>query len=76
MAQLFGDERCTPAILEFLATTEVGARCRSVRGMGAYGAVDKDGLVDESVSLEDITDVEDGGSTDVEGDQDTRRNEG
>jgi hypothetical protein len=28
MAQLFGDERCTAAILEFLATTEVGVRVR------------------------------------------------
>jgi hypothetical protein len=26
MAQLFGDERCTAAILEFLAMTEVGMR--------------------------------------------------
>jgi hypothetical protein len=26
MAQLFGDERCTAAILEFLATTEVVLR--------------------------------------------------
>jgi ribonuclease HI len=28
MAQLFGDERCTAAILEFLATTKVGVRGR------------------------------------------------
>jgi hypothetical protein len=28
MAQLFGDERCTAAILEFLATMEVGLRGR------------------------------------------------
>jgi hypothetical protein len=28
MTQLFGDERCTAAILEFLGTTEVGARGR------------------------------------------------
>jgi ribonuclease HI len=28
MTQLFGDERCTAAILEFLATTEVGVRGR------------------------------------------------
>jgi hypothetical protein len=28
MAQLFGDERCTAAILEFLATTKVGVRVR------------------------------------------------
>jgi hypothetical protein len=28
MAQLFGDERCTPAILEFLAQTEVGTTGR------------------------------------------------
>jgi hypothetical protein len=26
MAQLFGDERCTAAIVEFLGTTEVGLR--------------------------------------------------
>jgi hypothetical protein len=28
MAHLFGDERCTPAILEFLAQTEVGTTAR------------------------------------------------
>jgi hypothetical protein len=28
MAQRFGDEKCTTAILEFLATTEVGMRGR------------------------------------------------
>jgi hypothetical protein len=28
MTKLFGDERCTAAILEFLATTEVGVRGR------------------------------------------------
>jgi phosphopantothenoylcysteine synthetase/decarboxylase len=31
MAQFFGDERCTAAILEFLATTEVGLRGRKAR---------------------------------------------
>jgi hypothetical protein len=33
MAQLFGDERCTAAILEFLATTEAGLRGRKARKM-------------------------------------------
>jgi hypothetical protein len=31
MAQLFGDERCTAAILEFLATTKVGVRGQVAR---------------------------------------------
>jgi hypothetical protein len=32
MAQLFGDERCTPAILEFLAQTEMGSTGRLQAG--------------------------------------------
>jgi hypothetical protein len=32
MAQLFGDERCIPAILEFLAQTEVGSTGRLQAG--------------------------------------------
>jgi hypothetical protein len=32
MAQLFGDHRCTPAILEFLAQTEVGVTGRYRQG--------------------------------------------
>jgi hypothetical protein len=31
MAQLFGDQSCAAAILEFLATTEVGLGCRRAR---------------------------------------------
>jgi hypothetical protein len=56
MAQLFGDERCTPAILEFLAQTEVGltGRLRSdLEGGGDDGG----------------TDYEDDGGTDYEDDR-------
>jgi hypothetical protein len=49
MAQLFGDERCTPAILEFLAQTEVGTtgRLQARRfgedsGGAAHGGSDSD----------------------------------
>jgi hypothetical protein len=34
-AQIFGDERCTAAILEFLATTEVGVTGRQARQMAS-----------------------------------------
>jgi hypothetical protein len=37
MAQLFGDERCTAAILDFLRTTDVG-----VRGQGRRLEAGKD----------------------------------
>jgi hypothetical protein len=51
MAQLFGDERCTAAILEFLATTEVGMRGRLREpGGGEHGWSDtesEDGLEGE-----------------------------
>jgi ribonuclease HI len=49
MAQLFGDERCTPAILEFLAQTEVGTTGRlharrfwGDSGGAAHGGSDSD----------------------------------
>jgi hypothetical protein len=53
MAHLFGDERCTPAILEFLATTEVGLRGRREddrRGgeRGWSDAADEDGTEGEA----------------------------
>jgi hypothetical protein len=54
MAQLFGDERCTAAILEFLATTEVGLRGRlraDEPGGGERGCSDtesEDGLGGEA----------------------------
>jgi hypothetical protein len=41
MAQLFGDERCTAAILGFLETTEVcrHAGAAQERGLGGWGEV-------------------------------------
>jgi hypothetical protein len=42
MAQLFGDERCTAAILEFLATTEVGLRGRKARQLAGDGRREED----------------------------------
>jgi ribonuclease HI len=41
MAQLFGDERCTPAILEFLAQTEVGTTGR-LRARRLWGESDSE----------------------------------
>jgi hypothetical protein len=49
MTQLFGDERCTTAILEFLATTEVGVRGRRrLMGEEDYGEEGAGGDSDEA----------------------------
>jgi hypothetical protein len=51
MAQLFGDERCTAAILEYLSTTEPGLRCgRRLMGEEDHG---KEGTSDDSDEAED-----------------------
>jgi hypothetical protein len=52
MTQLFGDERCTAAILEFLGTTEVGARGRR-RLMVEEEAEDSDERQSEGWESED-----------------------
>jgi hypothetical protein len=50
MAQLFGDERCTAAILEYLRTTEAGLRGgRRLMGEGDYG---EEGTGDDSDEAE------------------------
>jgi ribonuclease HI len=58
MAQLFGDERCTAAILEFLATTEVGL---SLRGQVArqIAGVEDDVEAEDEVEADDEVDAED-----------------
>jgi hypothetical protein len=49
MTQLFEDERCTAAILEFLATTEVGVRGRRrLMGEEDYGEEGTGGNSDET----------------------------
>jgi hypothetical protein len=51
MAQLFGDERCTAAILEYLRTTEAGLRCgRRLMGEDDYG---EEGTGDDGDEAED-----------------------
>jgi hypothetical protein len=64
MTQLFGDERCTAAILEFLGTTEVGVRGR--RRL----------MVEEEA--EDSGEAEDGGEAEDsdEAENDERQSEG
>jgi hypothetical protein len=64
MAQLFGDERCTAAILEFLATTKVGVRGRVDRPIAGVED-DVQAEVDDFVAKDDI-EVEDGEAEDVE----------
>jgi hypothetical protein len=68
MAQLFGDERCTAAILEFLATTEVGVRvCGRVDR--PHGEAEDDEAEDdeaEDVEAEDVEAVFDPGGRAVE----------
>jgi ribonuclease HI len=68
MAQLFGDERCTAAILEFLATTEVGVRVRG-RVDRPHGEAEDDEAEDieaEDVEAEDVEAVFDPGGRAVE----------
>jgi hypothetical protein len=57
MAQLLGDERCTAAILEFLAMTEVGMRGREERQIAS----------DEDDGGERIREDEEEASSDDEG---------
>jgi hypothetical protein len=54
MAQLFGDERCTAAILEFLATTKVGVRGRA--GRPRAGVEDDAAEDDEAEDVEAVFD--------------------
>jgi hypothetical protein len=62
MAQLFGDERCTSAILEFLGTTEVG-----LRGGRRLAGGEDDG--EERPGDEDDDDDDEGGKSEgLEGD--------
>jgi hypothetical protein len=63
MAQLFGDERCTAAILELLATTEVGVRGQVARPIA--GAED-DSVAEDDVETEDVEAVFDPGGGAVE----------
>jgi hypothetical protein len=70
MAQLFGDERCTAAILEFLATTEVGVRGRrrfmgdedyGEEGTGDAGDEAEDTSSDEEAQSESWESEDEGG---------------
>jgi hypothetical protein len=64
MTQLFGDERCTAAILEFLATTEIGVRGRR-RLMVEYDY--GEGTGDDSEEAEDSDEAEDDEQAQSEG---------
>jgi hypothetical protein len=56
MAQRFGDERCTAAILEYLRATEAGLECgRRLMGEEDYG---KQGTGDDSDAAEDSDEAE------------------
>jgi hypothetical protein len=69
MAQLFGDERCTAAILEFLATTKVGVRgqvARPTAGAGEDVQSEDDVAAEEGVETEDVEAVFDPGGEAVE----------
>jgi hypothetical protein len=57
MAQLFGDERCRAAILEFLATTKVGVRGQVARPIAG---------AEDDVEAEDVEAVFDPGGRAVE----------
>jgi hypothetical protein len=57
MAQLFGDERCTAAILEFLATTKVGVRVRG-RVDRPNGKAEDDEAEDDDAEDDEAEDVE------------------
>jgi ribonuclease HI len=63
MAQLLGDERCTAALLEFLATTEVGLRGQVARQIAG---VEDDVEAEDEVEAEDVDAVFDPGGEAVE----------
>jgi hypothetical protein len=68
MTQLFGDERCTTAILEFLATTEVGVRGRRrLMGEEDYGEEGTGGDSDEAEDGDEEVQSEGWESEDEEG---------
>jgi hypothetical protein len=65
MAPLFGDARCTAAILEFLATTKVGVRGQVARPTAGADSED-DVQAEDDFQAEDVEAVFDPGGRAVE----------
>jgi hypothetical protein len=69
MTQLFGDQRCTAAFLESLATTKVGVRgqlARPMAGAEDAGQAEDDFVAEDDVETEDVDAVLDLGGGAVE----------